>query len=127
MASGGSGSPRGVRFTEVPQARSEYDELMSRYEAEVKANKRLRFKLDNITAQFEYFKASLAEENPDLTKEKIELLQQLNQYKMDIAAFHRQISRLEQLLIAQGGRSLIESGEVEFGNSVLIENEELKI
>jgi hypothetical protein len=45
---------------------------------------------------------------------------------MDITAMHRQITRLEQLLVAQGSRSQLNSGDIEFQDAILFENDDLK-
>jgi chromosome segregation ATPase len=83
--------------------------------------------LDAATTQFEYFKAALAEENPILTMEKIELIQDAHKSRLDIAALHRQITGLEQLLLSQGSRAHLDSGEIGFQDSIMFENEDLKI
>jgi chromosome segregation ATPase len=96
-----------VRFADVPQnvELSEYDVLKEQVADKKAENQVLKQRIEKLQSEFDNFKLLVSEDNPDLSKDRIALLQDLNQTKRDLNACQRQISRLEETIAGRHNES----------------------
>ena len=101
---------------------SNAESLQEKLDEQKELNKQLQAKLKSLSEQFETFKASCCKDHPDIDRDQVSLVEELNQYKQEVAACHERIAQLEQ---AVSNLPQSDDSNFEFENSTAAKNEEL--